>query len=186
MSSMRRVMSTRRPGWSGRQRRRGREPQGDVPVPPIVGRWLPNLALPFAPEGEIGLGDLARRFSLVVCLFPAIGTGLADSEDQARAEAWGRYASIATDAGYRLIAISSDDPAHQHDWLEREAPTYVVLCDQQLKLARELGLPTIRRGGRRVYQAATLLTQNARVQQVFSPVQADDAFHTTQRLKDHR
>lgn len=155
-------------------------------VPPIIGRRLPDLVLPFAPEGEIGLGEMARRFSLVICLFPAIGTECADLEDRARAAAWGRYAPVATKAGYRLIAISSDDPALQHDWLEREAPTYMVLCDQQLKLARELRLPTIRRGGRRVYQAATLLVGNARVRQVFSPVGADDAFHTTQHLKDQQ
>jgi peroxiredoxin len=178
-------MSARRLGWRGRQRRGG-ELRREAPVPQIIGRRLPDLVLPFAPEGEIGLGELARRFSLVVCLFPALGTEHADSEERARAAAWGRYQPTAIKLGHRLVAISSDNPAHQHDWLETEAPDYLVLCDRQLLLARDLGLPTIRRDRRRVYQAATLVIQNARVQQVFSPVWVNDAMNTIQYLKDQQ
>lgn len=175
-------MSARRPGWRGRQRRGG-EPQREVRAPQIIGRRLPDLTLPYAPKGEIRLGDLARRFSLVICLFPAIGTDRANSDDQGRAVAWSQHGPVVMKLGYRLIAISSDNPAHQHDWLETEAPDYFVLCDQQLLLARELGLPTVRRDRRRVYEPTTLLIQNASVRQVFCPVWADDALNTIQYLK---
>lgn len=141
----------------------------------LVGRGLPDLVLGYAPEGEIELGVMARRFPLVICLFPAIGTSLAAAEDQQRAEVWQRYDLLLVRTGYRLLAVSSDDPAGQHDWLEREAPTYLVLCDQALLLACELGLPTALREGKRVYAPATLIVRCGRVQRLFHPVGPDDA-----------
>lgn len=177
-------MSDRGPRWLG-PRRGGEREQPDSRKPQVLGRLLPGIALPYAPEGEIDLGELARRFSLVLCLFPAIGTRHADAGDQQRAHVWQQYDSTFARAGYRLIAISSDSPDQQHDWLEEHAPSYVVACDHRLLLARDLGLPTKRRANRRVYQPGTLVIHRQRVAQLFYPVGADDAPATIRQVTRH-
>jgi peroxiredoxin len=147
--------------------------------PAIVGRRLPGIALPYAPDGEFDIGRFAQRFSLVVCLYPAVGSPLADETDAKRAAMWAHYESALAGTGHRLVMVSSDEPTDQLDWLEEEAPECVVLCDTELALARELGLPTTRREGRRVYQPATVVVRGGRIARVLHPVDSGDAALTT-------
>ena len=47
---------------------------------------------------------------------------------------------------------------------------HTLLCDPELELARELGLPTFTRGASRGYERLVLVAGRGRIEKVFFPV----------------
>jgi hypothetical protein len=107
----------------------------------LRGARLPDVWLPFVEDAELSFSMLAERFRLVVCLFSGI-----DESDVGRAEA------------RRLAGWIS----HEMRWLDL-VPSWLVLSDTDLLLARSLPLATCSHGCRWAYSPATVITANGLV-----------------------
>ena len=66
-----------------------------------------------------------------------------------------------------LSAQSLDD---QREFAERNRMPFPIVSDEQLELARALGLPTFTTHGLRLYKRVTLVAERGEVEKVFYPV----------------
>jgi peroxiredoxin len=153
------------PGRSPRRPGEYRD-ENAVPLRPIVGRDLPRVVLQLA-GAEVDLSLYADQYSLVLCVFPALGADVADEHDRARAAEWAVKANALKGMGCLLIAVSGERFSEQKQWQVDVEPKYTVLNDPNFKLAQELGLRTMRRSGRRVYEPVTVIVEERKLVKVF-------------------
>jgi peroxiredoxin len=136
----------------------GSLPEG-LPVPVDDGAAdhlpeVPSVALPSTLGGELDLAEAARE-RLVVYVYPRTGTPGEPSpegwDDIPGARGCTPQSCAFRDAqhelgrhGATLIGISTQTPAEQAEFAEREHIPYPLLSDHELGLATAMGLPTSR------------------------------------------
>jgi peroxiredoxin len=157
----------------------------DLPVPrddgaadDLVGRSLPDLALPSTEGGELCLSEL--RGLTVSYVYPMTGTpgvplphGWDDipgargctPQNCAYRDALAEFERF----GASVVGISAQTPAEQAEFATREHIPFPLLSDDRLRLAIALGLPTFEVGGRTFYRRLTFVAEAARIVKVFYP-----------------
>lgn len=159
----------------------------DLPVPVddgaadhLPGSAVPDVALPSTQGGELRLADAARGL-LVVYVYPRTGTpGVAAPEgwdDIPGARGCTPQSCAFRDAqqelarhGASLIGISTQTPAEQAEFAQREHIPYPLLSDHELVLADRMRLPTFQAGGLQLYKRLTFVAQAGRIVKLFYPV----------------
>ena len=159
----------------------------DLPVPVddgaadhLPGSAVPDIALPSTQGGELRLADAARGL-LVVYVYPRTGTpGVPAPEgwdDIPGARGCTPQSCAFRDAqqelarhGASLIGISTQTPAEQAEFAQREHIRYPLLSDHELVLAERMMLPTFQAGGLQLYKRLTFVAQAGRIVKLFYPV----------------
>jgi peroxiredoxin len=159
----------------------------DLPVPVddgaadhLPGSQVPSVSLPSTLGGEIDLAEAARE-RLVVYIYPRTGT-----PGQPSPEGWddipGARGCTPQSCAFRdareelaghgavLIGISTQTPAEQAEFAQREHIPYPLLSDHDLRLAGAMGLPTFEAGGLQLYKRLTFVAEQGRIAKVFYPV----------------
>jgi peroxiredoxin len=73
-------------------------------------------------------------------------------------------------AGASVAGVSTQDPEHQREVVERLRLPFPLLSDVDLRLAHALRLPTFEAGGLVLYRRLTLVVEEGVVEKVFYPV----------------
>jgi peroxiredoxin len=159
----------------------------DLPVPVddgaadhLPGSAVPDVALPSTQGGELRLADAARGL-VVVYVYPRTGTpGVPAPEgwdDIPGARGCTPQSCAFRDAqqelarhGASLIGISTQTPAEQAEFAQREHIPYPLLSDHELVLAERMRLPTFQAGGLQLYKRLTFVAQAGRIVKLFYPV----------------
>jgi peroxiredoxin len=159
----------------------------DLPVPiddgasgGLVGRLVPDLALPSTSGDELRPADLATRL-LVAFVYPMTGTpgrtlphgwddipGARGCTPQSCAyrDARGEFERL----GSALVGISGQTAAEQAEFAAREHIPFPLLSDDDLRLAAAPGLPTFEVEGRVFYRRLTFVAAEGRIVKAFYPV----------------
>jgi peroxiredoxin len=170
-------------------------PQDDGAADGLVGRTLPDLALPSTQMGEARVDDPAqpstggaetrlpdlRARLLVAYVYPMTGTpGRAlpgGWDDIPGARGCTPQSCAYRDAladferlGAALIGISAQSAAEQAEFAAREHIPFPLLSDDGLRLGAALDLPTFEIEGRTFYKRLTFVAVEARIVKVFYPV----------------
>jgi peroxiredoxin len=167
-------------------------PKDDGAADGLVGRSLPDLALPStggarvfpdlpaSQDGLARLADLAARL-LVAYVYPMTGTpgrALPDGWDDipgargctpqscAYRDALAEFERL----GAALVGISAQNAAEQAEFAAREHIPFPLLSDDGLRLDAALGLPTFEVEGRTFYKRLTFVAVEGRIVKVFYPV----------------
>jgi peroxiredoxin len=159
----------------------------DLPVPVddgaadhLPGSAVPDVGLPSTQGGELRLADAARGL-VVVYVYPRTGTpGVPAPEgwdDIPGARGCTPQSCAFRDAqqelarhGASLIGISTQTPAEQAEFAQREHIPYPLLSDHELVLAERMRLPTFQAGGLQLYKRLTFVAQAGRIVKLFYPV----------------
>jgi peroxiredoxin len=155
-------------------------PEDDGAADGLEQRLLPDLAFPSTSGGDVGLRE-AGAGTLVLYVYPATGTpGVSmpegwDDIPGARGCtpencAFRDHARELTELGATVHGLSAQPLEEQREFAERESMPYPLLNDSDLRLARELGLPTFEVEGRSLYKRLTLIAREGRIEKVFYPV----------------
>jgi peroxiredoxin len=146
----------------------------------LVGRSLPDLALPSSGGGELRLHDLAARL-LVAYVYPMTGTpgrplpygwddipGARGCTPQSCAyrDALAEFELV----GAALIGISAQSAVEQAEFAAREHIPFPLLSDDGFRLGAALGLPTFEADGGTFYRRLTFVAVEGRIVKVFYPV----------------
>lgn len=155
-------------------------PVDDGAADGLVGRSVPDLALPATTGGEPRLADLAARL-LVAYVYPMTGTpgvplphgwddipGARGCTPQSCAyrDALGEFERL----GAAVVGISAQTAAEQAEFAARERIPFPLLSDDGLRLAAVLGLPTFEVEGRTFYRRLTFVAAEGRIVKAFYPV----------------
>jgi peroxiredoxin len=155
-------------------------PVDDGAADHLPGSAVPAVKLPSTLGGELDLADAARE-RLVVYVYPRTGT-----PGQPSTEGWDdipgargctpqscafrdAQAELAA-RGARVVGISTQTPAEQREFAEREHIPYPLLSDHDLRLADALGLPTFQTSGLHLYKRLTFVAEGSEIVKVFYPV----------------
>jgi peroxiredoxin len=155
-------------------------PVDDGAADHLPGSAVPDVALPSTQGGELSLADAARGL-LVVYVYPRTGTpGVPAPEgwdDIPGARGCTPQSCAFRDAqqelarhGASLIGISTQTPAEQAEFAQREHIPYPLLSDHELVLAERMRLPTFQAGGLQLYKRLTFVAQAGRIVKLFYPV----------------
>jgi peroxiredoxin len=155
-------------------------PLDDGAVDGMVGREVPDLALPATMSRAPGLADLATDL-LVAYVYPMTGTpgrplphgwddipGARGCTPQSCA-----YRDALADferLGAAVVGISAQTAAEQAEFAAREHIPFPLLTDDGLLLREALGLPTFECEGRTFYRRLTFVAEQGRIVKVFYPV----------------
>ena len=170
----------------------------DLPVPEddgaadhLPGMELPALALPSTAGGELRL-DQVEGLTVLFC-YPRTGRpeeelppgwnaipgargctpeacGFRDRDEQ--------FAEL----GARVLALSTQESAYQHELAERIQLPFPVLSDERLQLVDALRLPTFEISGWTLTKRLTLVIRDGRIEHVFYPVFPPDS-HAAEVLR---
>ena len=159
----------------------------DLPVPVddgaadhLLGSRVPHVVLPSTLGGEVDLAQAASE-RLVVYVYPRTGTPGQPSpegwDDIPGARGCTPQSCAFRDAqqelarhGASLIGISTQTPAEQAEFAQREHISYPLLSDHELALAEAMSLPTFETGGLKLYKRLTFVAEECRIVSVFYPV----------------
>jgi peroxiredoxin len=159
----------------------------DLPVPVddgaadhLLGSRVPHVVLPSTLGGEVDLAQAASE-RLVVYVYPRTGTPGQPSpegwDDIPGARGCTPQSCAFRDArqelarhGASLIGISTQTPAEQAEFAQREHIPYPLLSDHELALAEAMSLPTFEAGGLKLYKRLTFVAEECRIVSVFYPV----------------
>ena len=159
----------------------------DLPVPVddgaadhLPGSRVPHIVLPSTLGGELDLAQAASE-RLVVYVYPRTGTPGEPSpegwDDIPGARGCTPQSCAFRDAqqdlarhGAALVGISTQTPAEQAEFAQREHIAYPLLSDHELALADAMGLPTFETSGPRLYKRLTFVAETCRIVKVFYPV----------------
>jgi peroxiredoxin len=155
-------------------------PVDDGAADQLLGRELPDVALPSTLGGQLQLGAAADGL-LVVYVYPRTGKPgepLPDGWDEIpgargctpQSCAFRDHVHDLAACGAGVVGISAQPPSDQLEFAEREHIPYPLLSDSELRLAEELGLPTFQVAGMRLYRRLTFIARDQRVEKVFYPV----------------
>jgi peroxiredoxin len=159
-------------------------PEDDGAADHLPGTRMPALALPSTKGGEVTLAELPGRS--VLFFYPRTGR-----PDQELPPGWDAIPGARgctpeacgfrdrndqfADLGVRVLALSTQDGAYQHEMAERLELPFEVLSDADLRLVHALRLPTFEAdlvGGRRatLVKRLTLVIKDGAIEHVFYPV----------------
>jgi peroxiredoxin len=150
----------------------------------LLGAALPDLEMEWMPGERIDLSVLGSE-PLVLYCYPALDQDASlpatplhranAAQSRAFADRWFEFASF----NHRVVGVSSQGAASQLSLATGEALPHVMLSDERLDLAEELGLPTFEVDGSRHYERATLIVRSGFVEKVFYPI-PDPATHAAE------
>lgn len=149
----------------------------------LLGAALPDLELEWMPGERIDLGVLGADPLVLYCYpaldgdahSPAAAQAADAAESKAFADRWFEFAAV----NHRVVGVSSQRAASQLRLAASEALPHVLLSDERLDLAEELGLPTFEVDGGRHYERTTLIVRDGFVEKVFYPI-PDPATHAAE------
>jgi peroxiredoxin len=155
-------------------------PTDDGAADHLPGSAVPDVALPSTQGGELSLAEAARD-RVVVYVYPRTGTpGVPAPEgwdDIPGARGCTPQSCAFRDAqgelarhGAALIGISTQTPAEQAEFAQREHIPYPLLSDDGLVLAQHMGLPTFEAAGLQLYKRLTFVAEQGRIVKVIYPV----------------
>lgn len=140
---------------------------------------LPSLELEWMPGEWLDVRALGAK-PLVLYCHPGTEPGaleLEDGEDEqmpgadaAECRSFAERELELASMNHRVVGVSSQSAAAQLDLATQEALPHVMLSDDRLELAEEMGLPTFEVDGVRLYERVTLIVRDGRVQKVFYPI----------------
>jgi peroxiredoxin len=155
-------------------------PQDDGAARHLEGLELPDLRLPLAAGGELGLRDAAAG-TLVAFVYPRTGT-----PGQPLVPGWddipGARGCTPQSCGFRdsheelkqlgasVVGISAMEIDEQRAFAEREHLPYPLANDADLVLARALRLPTFEVHGATLLKRLTFVGRAGLIEKVFYPV----------------
>ncbi len=159
----------------------------DLPVPEddgaadhLQGSSLPDLTLPSTQGDSLDLAQSATGL-LVAYVYPRTGVPgqpLPDDWDDipgARGctpqscsyrDAVAEFAALSA----KVVGISAQSPAEQHEFAEREHIPFPLLSDSDLHLAEALRLPIFEAGGMTLYKRLTFVAEAGEIVKTFYPV----------------
>jgi peroxiredoxin len=153
---------------------------------------LPALELEWMPGEWLDIQALGSKPLVLYCHPGAEPDALAlESElsrfsgqefcgaDAAQCRDFGEHSLQFASMNHRVIGVSSQGARAQLALATQEALPHVVLSDDRLELAQEMGLPTYDADGACLYERLTLVVRNGRVEKVFYPV-PDPATHAAE------
>jgi len=159
-----------------------------IPAPPddgatrhLEGMTVPDVALTATDGTQVSLGRLAGR--VVVFAYPRTGVpgqvSLVDDWDMIPGArgctpqtcAFRDLHKVMIAAGAaRVLGLSTQDPAYQHEAAERLHLPFPLLSDEKLTLTKALRLPTMQVAGMTLIKRLALVIDDARITKVFYPV----------------
>jgi peroxiredoxin len=156
------------------------EPQDDGAADHLPGTVLPHIALPSTAGTDLDLRDEAAG-TLVLYIYPRTGKPgeplLPGWDDIPGARGCTPESCAFRDAhseleqlGARVLGLSSQSLADQHEFAERVGLPYPILSDPELELADTLRLPTFETSGMRLYKRLTIIARAGEIGHVFYPV----------------
>jgi len=77
---------------------------------------------------------------------------------------------LAAAGAERVYGLSSQDGAEQGELVDRLGLPFDLLCDAELRLAEDPGLPTFEAGGSTLYRRLTMVIADGVIEHVFHPV----------------
>lgn len=143
----------------------------------LLSRPLPALELEWMPGERLDISALGGT-PLVIYCHPGAEAGALPGEAEEEsleaetAECRG-FAEHCLDFGsmhHRVVGVSSQSARSLLSLASQEALPHVVLSDDRLELAEEMGLPTFEVDGVCRYERLTLIVRDGRVEKVFYPV----------------
>ena len=160
----------------------------DLPVPEddggadgLRGCEVPSVVLEAAGGEPVDLAQAAAGGTLVVYVYPRTGTPGEPSPDGWDAIPGARgctpencsfrdHAAELAALRARVHGLSSQPIAEQREFAARERMPFPLLNDSDLRLARELQLPTFQAGGMTLYKRLTFIARGGRIDHVFYPI----------------
>jgi peroxiredoxin len=143
----------------------------------LIGLEIPPLLLEGGWEHPMDLHAFVSHSSTVVYFYPGCSSSPEDDEetallDSAQHRAFRDHQPDFEARGYLTIAISSQfkHAQRQTALANRVTDSHVLLCDPELQLEQDLGLPKFTRYGQRWYQRLVLVLISARIEKAFFPV----------------
>lgn len=153
---------------------------------------LPELELEWMPGEWLDIQALGSKPLVLYChpgaepdalaLESQLGCGSEQElcgADAAECRDFGEHSLQFASMGHRVIGVSSQGARAQMALATQEALPHIVLSDDRLELAQEMGLPTYEADGACLYERLTLIVRNGRVEKVFYPV-PDPATHAAE------
>lgn len=160
-------------------------PQDDGAADHLRGLLVPQIELPSTTGDSVALNALGPGRSIIY-LYPLTGrpdTDLPEGWDaipgargctaQAR-DFRDHSAELAAAGAARVFGLSSQDIVHQREVAETLRLPFPMLSDAQLRVAKQLALPTFTVDGRILYRRMTLVIVDGAIEHVFYPVLAPD------------
>ena len=156
-------------------------PVGDGAADHLPGRALPAIELPSTSGERVALDRLGPGRT-VIYAYPATGVpGRAmpagwDDIPGARGctpESCGfrdHAGELAAAGAGRVYGLSSQDGAEQSELADRLGLPFDLLCDGELRLADDPGLPTFEAGGATLFRRLTMVVADGAIEHVFYPV----------------
>ena len=160
-------------------------PVDDGAADHLVGRRLPAVSLPATSGEPIDLSALPGR--TVVYAYPRTGQPGVDPlvegwDDIPGARGCTPEACAFRDhhaelqaAGAGVVGVSTQTPEYQAEAAARLNLSYPLVSDADLRLTRELALPTFEAGGQVLLRRLTLLVRDGVVEHVWYPVFPPDS-----------
>jgi peroxiredoxin len=160
-------------------------PVDDGAADHLVGRRLPAISLPATSGEPIDLA--ARPGRTVIYAYPRTGQPgvdplVADWDDIPGARGCTPEACAFRDhhaelqaAGAGVVGVSTQTPEYQAEAAARLNLSYPLVSDADLRLTRELALPTFEAAGEVLLRRLTLLVRDGVVEHVWYPVFPPDS-----------
>lgn len=151
----------------------------------LLGKRLPALELQWMPGEWLDIRALGSKPLVLYCqpgldegTFP--GDPVADERalaaDAAESRAFADHGLELATMSHRVVGVSALSSVRQLEMATQEALPHVMLSDERLELAEEMGLPTVEIDGVRVYERLSLVVWDGCVEKVFYPI-ADPVAH---------
>jgi DNA-binding IclR family transcriptional regulator/peroxiredoxin len=121
------------------------------------------------PAANMSLADLAERHTLVVYFTPGEDEGDGPSADTMSRVYRANEHGI-TQLGARAVGVSTQTALEQQQIAVSEEFPHLMLADDQLALADDLGLPTVEIDGRDEYEPLALIIRDKVIAHVVYPI----------------
>jgi peroxiredoxin len=154
-------------------------PEDDGAAAHLPGMHMPPIPLPSSAGGEVRL-DLLPGRTVLFC-YPRTGR-----PDQELPPGWNDIPGARgctpeacgfrdrneqfVDLGARVLALSTQDTEYQREMAGRLELPFEVVSDAELRLVRELRLPTFEVAGMTLVKRLTLIIDHGEIEHVFYPV----------------
>ncbi|MEE8633848.1 MAG: peroxiredoxin [Methyloceanibacter sp.] len=146
----------------------------------LVGMVLPHVSLASTSGRSVDVGAFGARRTVIYC-YPRTGVPgetLPDGWDAIpgargctpQSCVFRDHAADLADLGAGLFGLSTQNPGHQREMVERLHLPFEVLSDAELSLTTALRLPTFEVDDMRLIKRLTLIVKDNRIEHVFYPV----------------
>ncbi len=148
----------------------------------LVGMLIPNIKLTSTQTSVVDLIE-SFRSPTVLFIYPRAGSPL---EPNKNPELWDTIPGARgctpqscsfrdtidefRELGVQVFGLSSQSPAVQKEFVERNHISFPILSDENHSLADSLNLPTFAFEGERLIKRMAFFIQNGKIQKVFYPV----------------